>query len=192
MKRILSWQSPVAMVASVGLAVVSMATPSLAMQPAPAESNSLNLSTQQEAYQVAQATADNCRQIRATGGVTVREEPSGESEAVGEVLNGRNVTIVNRGAAGWVPISAPLSGYVPASFLILCPDTAAPPPSNCREVRARPGLNVRREPSINSTVVGFLTNRQQITIDNLGSAGWVALNQPIDGYVAARYLAYCP
>jgi uncharacterized protein YgiM (DUF1202 family) len=63
----------------------------------------------------------NCRQVRVSNGLIVREEPSINSEQVGVVPSGRNVTIVNLGADGWVPIQVPLEGYVPANDLTDCP-----------------------------------------------------------------------
>lgn len=62
----------------------------------------------------------SCREVSAIGGLYVREEPTSNSDIVGVVANGRNVTIDNRGANGWVPISAPLQGYVFADYLSSC------------------------------------------------------------------------
>ncbi|WP_071884109.1 SH3 domain-containing protein [Allocoleopsis franciscana] len=50
-------------------------------------------------------------------GVYVRQSPSINSAVVGVVPNNRNVTIENKGANGWVPISDPLQGYVSAAYL---------------------------------------------------------------------------
>lgn len=63
----------------------------------------------------------NCRQVSsASGGLNVRQSPSINSAIVGEVVNGRYVTIQNPGANGWVPISVPLQGYVSADYLVYC------------------------------------------------------------------------
>lgn len=62
----------------------------------------------------------NCREVSRNGGLYVRQEPSNNSNVVGVVPNGRNVTIENRGANGWVPISVPLQGYVSAANLTYC------------------------------------------------------------------------
>lgn len=62
----------------------------------------------------------NCREVSRNGGLFVRQEPSNNSNVVGVVPNGRNVTIENTGANGWVPISVPLQGYVSATYLTYC------------------------------------------------------------------------
>lgn len=64
---------------------------------------------------------NNCREVSARGSVYVRQDPSINSDIVGVVPTGRNVTIENRGANGWVPISVPRQGYVSAAYLTYCP-----------------------------------------------------------------------
>lgn len=49
----------------------------------------------------------------------VRQEPSLNSPIIGSLANGQRVTIVNRGANGWVPISTPVRGYVASGYLKL-------------------------------------------------------------------------
>ncbi|HBB34210.1 MAG TPA: hypothetical protein DDZ80_24595 [Cyanobacteria bacterium UBA8803] len=149
-------------------------------------------------YQLAQAS-DNCRQVAARNGLYVREDPTVYSRALGVIPYERNVTVVeNPGrntvggnpGAKWMPISAPLQGYVYAGFLTSCQES--PPPKNCREVSARGGLYVRQEPSINSDVVGVVPNGRNVTIENRGANGWVPISAPLQGYVSAAYLTYCP
>ncbi|HIK28584.1 MAG: SH3 domain-containing protein [Oscillatoriaceae bacterium SKW80] len=66
-------------------------------------------------------STENCRRILSSEAVSVKKEPSATSESVGTLVNQQRVTIVNRGANGWVPISEPVNGYIPANKLILCP-----------------------------------------------------------------------
>ncbi|MBD1940378.1 SH3 domain-containing protein [Microcoleus sp. FACHB-68] len=65
-------------------------------------------------------TGDNCRQITSAEAVSVRQSPSTNSPILGNLANLQRVTIVNRGASGWVPISAPVTGFIPANILIYC------------------------------------------------------------------------
>lgn len=65
-------------------------------------------------------TGDNCRQISSAQAVSVRQSPSTNSPILGNLANLQRVTIVNRGASGWVPISAPVTGFIPANTLIYC------------------------------------------------------------------------
>jgi len=149
-------------------------------------------------YQLAQGS-DNCHQVAARNGLYVREDPTVYSGALGILPYGRNVTVVeSKGAntvggnpgAKWMPISAPLQGYVYAGFLSSCQES--PAPKNCREVSQKGSLYVRREPSINSSVVGVVPNGRNVTIENRGANGWVPISVPLQGYVSAANLTYCP
>lgn len=142
-------------------------------------------------YQLAQVVSENCRQVSASSGVYVRREPTVYSTALGIIGGGRYVTVAPGGTTDWVPISAPLKGYVFRNFLTSC-QSAPPPPSNCRQVSsASGGLNVRQNPSINSAIVGKVVNRRYVTIQNSGANGWVPISVPLQGYVSADYLTYC-
>jgi len=61
--------------------------------------------------------SNNYRRVIATAGLRVRQEPSINSPILGYLANGQRITIVNRGANGWVPISSPIQGYVSAAYL---------------------------------------------------------------------------
>ncbi|NES20929.1 MAG: SH3 domain-containing protein [Symploca sp. SIO3E6] len=67
------------------------------------------------------STTSKCRQIQSTSTISIRQSPSESATVVGTLNNGNQVTIVNRGANGWIPISKPVNGHIPAGFLILCP-----------------------------------------------------------------------
>lgn len=63
---------------------------------------------------------NNCRQVSAKGGLNVRQQPSMNSRTIGQVDNYERVAIESRGQNGWVPISAPLNGFVSADYLQSC------------------------------------------------------------------------
>lgn len=65
-------------------------------------------------------SSDNCRQVYVGGVLRVRQEPSTSSPILGVLESGQRVTIKNRGKDGWVPISSPVNGYVPAIVLSSC------------------------------------------------------------------------
>lgn len=194
MKQANGWQISTVVTTVLSLTFSAFYLPAIAASTTPQgnrSSNSGQASLQGErSYKVAQAAIDNCRRVEAQGGLVVRQQPSPQGAVVGVVPNGRNVTIQNRGANGWVPITAPLSGYVSAVFLKSCQQNPLPP-ANCRQVSVRTGLNVRREPSVNSVIVGNLVNNQRVTIANSGANGWVPITAPIRGYVDASYLRGC-
>ncbi|MCA1993154.1 MAG: SH3 domain-containing protein [Coleofasciculus sp. S288] len=62
--------------------------------------------------------------------------------------------------------------------------------TGCREVDVNTSLNVRQQPG--GPVIGTLEDEQNVYISGEPVNGWVRINSPIDGYVFARYLNYCP
>ncbi|MFW6359496.1 MAG: SH3 domain-containing protein [Chroococcales cyanobacterium] len=58
-------------------------------------------------------------------------------------------------------------------------------------VNAPNGLTVRSQPSINSTVLGTLRNRQPVTVESNNLEGWTPIISPMEGYVFGEYLTYC-
>jgi uncharacterized protein YgiM (DUF1202 family) len=132
---------------------------------------------------------DICRQVNANSSVAVRQDASMNSPILGSLANGSQIFIVNKGSNGWVPIYNPLRGYVQADYLTYC---SAPPPSNCRRVKSIIGAVVRQKPSPSSPIVKNLDYGRTVTIINRGTHGWVPITAPVDGYIAARTLSYCP
>jgi len=194
MKQISVRQKYVAIAAVFSLSGATFASPSPAAGTVPPQS--LQLSALEKTafpnmgkHQLAQVSA-SCRQVSARSGVYVRREPTVYSTALGIVATGRYVTVENSSTKNWVPISAPLKGYVFADYLTSC-QSSPPPPSNCRQVAASGGLYVRQAPSINSAVVGKVVNGRYVTIQNPGANGWVPISVPLRGYVSADYLTYC-
>jgi hypothetical protein len=61
--------------------------------------------------------------------------------------------------------------------------------TNCREVDVNTMLNIRQQP--NGRVIGTLEDEQTVNIIGEPEDGWVQIDAPMDGYVAARYLEYC-
>ncbi|MBD2261165.1 SH3 domain-containing protein [Pseudanabaena sp. FACHB-2040] len=148
------------------------------------------------------AQAESCRQVSLPGGsLVVQTDPTVYSESVGVVPNSSNVTIQGLGTDGWVPIIAPLEGYVPSEYLVACdPSLTTPEPALrvanedglCRMVVAREGLNIRNEPSISGDRIGGLRNGTMVTVEGPGAEGWVEIVEPFSGYVSANYLTACP
>jgi uncharacterized protein YgiM (DUF1202 family) len=62
----------------------------------------------------------SCRRVAAKEGMPVRQNPSLNGAVLGTLIDGQDITIVNRGANGWVPISSPINGYVLAVGLVMC------------------------------------------------------------------------
>ncbi|MEG3881184.1 SH3 domain-containing protein [Microcoleus sp. herbarium7] len=176
------------------LTTMVYATPSFAVNADKLEtvqfSTSERTSLQKQGeFQLAQA-AGSCYQVIARNGLDVRRDPTVYSEAIGIINYGRNVTVEPGRTRYWIPISAPLQGYVYANWLAPC-GAASLPPNNCRQVVARTSAPVRQEPSITGEIIGSVASGRRVTIENLGADGWGAVSVPLRGYIASEYLAYC-
>lgn len=64
-------------------------------------------------------------------------------------------------------------------------------PDSCRQVIARNGLKVRRQPTANSEAIGLIDSARNVTIQNLGENGWVPITAPIQDYVYGGFLGAC-
>lgn len=63
---------------------------------------------------------ESCRLVVGNQSTPIHKFPSAGAVTVGTITSGRRVTIENRGANGWVPISAPLEGYISSAYLTGC------------------------------------------------------------------------
>ncbi len=140
----------------------------------------------------------NCRQVN-TDGLPVMDEPNGN--IVGQLMRGEAVMMANEGFNGWVPIEAPVNGYISAEFLTGCSSAAMNTMStmgqesvttvagiNCR-VTVSPDVQLRYEPM--GAVIGMLAENQRVYIANEGYDGWVPVEKPTSGYVASANLGTC-
>ncbi len=105
---------------------------------------------------------DNCQQVIAKRGLYVREQPTVYSSAVGIIAYGRNAEVAGTFTNNWLPIFAPLQGYVYAEWIGSC-EAASPPPSNCRLVAER-AIAARQEPSSDSKVLGYISSDRRVII----------------------------
>ncbi len=177
------WQKSLAITASLSLGVLALSNPSTAAPET-------RLPQSQSEYQLAQT--GTCRQIEASEMVNIRESPSNDSRVITVLTDEQMVNIINRGSNGWVPIEAPVRGYVESRFLTACMGAIPSAANNsCRKVESSRGLNVREQPSVNSRAIAGLADEQIVRIENPGSNGWVPITSPVQGYVASNYLTYC-
>lgn len=147
---------------------------------------------------VSTVPGSNCRTVNAPN-VDIRSEPGGE--IIGRLNQNQSVYIANEGRNGWVPIEAPVSGYITAANLKPCsPETANLYPTSENDSNITvPGGSCRRTNQANVPVftqpggqlVGSLGAGQIINIANEGENGWVPIETPVSGYVDAAKLAPC-
>lgn len=179
--------------ATAGLGVASAAVPAARAAEATVASST------QSAPLLAQV--DSCRQVTtAIRGLNVRQGPTLSSNVIGVVPGGTDVTLADRGQNGWAPIVEPFNGYVSTSYLVYCPPAVggtvsetpvAVAPDMCRQVIVRTGLNVRAQPTVYSARVGALPTGTNVTVTGAEVNNWLPISEPIDGYVAARFVGAC-
>lgn len=131
---------------------------------------------------------NGCREVNASL-ATLRDRPRGE--IISTLEQDERVYIKDEGDSGWVEVQYPVEGYVTSANLAYC-DTVGPtvPGSKCREVNVGTRLNVRSQPG--GEIIGSLEDGQNISIRNRGENGWVPVFAPLEGYVAANFLGFCP
>lgn len=192
-----SWQKFLTLTTSLVLTATVFATPCFAvntdkLQGIQSSGSERALQKNQGEYQLARYPG-SCRQIMARNGLYVWQKPTINSSVVGLLDYGQEITIRNRGKNGWVPISAPIQGYIlHTNYLTSC-QAASPPSQNfCRKVVADAGLVVREKPSMNAARVGVVPNGQNVVLGERGKNGWVPILVPFLGYVQSKYLSYCP
>ncbi len=125
MKNKQVWQKSLVAIAVTSMTITSgfklnanamTTTPQLSEQPNLSLTSPLN----QGEYQLA-ADSSMCRVVISSKGLIVRSSPGVNSNNVIKTLPyHQQVTIVNRGKSGWVPISSPVNGYVAARYLRRC------------------------------------------------------------------------
>jgi len=159
-------------------------------------------------YQVAQVS--NCREVDVNTALNIRQQPGGR--VIGTLADGQNVNISGEPNNGWVEVTAPVEGYVFASYLNYCAgatpssqaampttsrtpsnttgseDVSTVPGGNCRQTISS-NVSVRKEP--NGEEVGTLEENQAVYIANEGYDGWVPIERPVNGYVSSSNLGLC-
>lgn len=197
MKNINGWQKFLAVTASLTLAAIAnvpFRTAASTALPVTPEQTSF----QKEAeYKLAQTPA-NCRRVLTRGSdLNVRSSPNGT--ITGSLNNGAMVTVEGTSNNGWMMISAPQKGMVFDTYLTSCDTSVSSTTTtqamtsgeSCRQILSSENVSIRKEPSMESTVLGTLSNRQTVTLINRGINGWVPISAPVNGFIPASVLIYC-
>lgn len=61
----------------------------------------------------------------------------------------------------------------------------------CRQVIVRSGLNVRDEPTVYSDRLTALPTGTHVMVEGPAVDTWTPISEPVDGYVASRFLGDC-
>lgn len=217
MKMIAHWGKPVAILA-LGLSSVGyLNAPSTAVTDTTTtnvtQKSESNSSAPQNTFQLAQGLVGQCRAAKQR--IFVYPERSTSSQSIRTLAPNELVTLADTGAAGWIAISAPITGYVRASDLKPCPGGTRPPtpapdtqaPSQegtqgsqggsnvCRKVISPPeGLAVRNTPVLSAPRVSGvyvgntvkLASPRESQKDSQGRT-WVRITEPTTGWISSGF-----
>lgn len=124
MKRTQSWKRLSPLTVSFWLAAVMLSFSADATHSRTQVDQSLTpeftSSSNQSMLQLAQSFPNNCAEVIALSGLYVRREPTVYSEAIGILNYSTNVIAEAGGTEEWLPISAPLKGYVWRDWVAPC------------------------------------------------------------------------
>jgi hypothetical protein len=171
--------------------------------------NHQNIVQNQSNVQLAQALVGQCRAAKQR--ISVYPERSTTSKVITTIAPNVEVTLADNGAAGWVAISAPVTGYVQANNLKPCagetvsrppaPSPSKPSPSIpegarvCRKVVYPPeGLAVRKVPELDAPRIAgvyvgdtvTLASPRQTQKDSEGRT-WVLISAPTQGWISSGF-----
>jgi hypothetical protein len=214
MKKMSRWGKPIALF-TLGLSVVgslNFPTPAISSTTANTIQQSEQTSVQPGGnLQLAQALVGQCRAAKSR--IFVYTQRSLSSQTIRTLAAGEQVILADNGSAGWIAISAPVTGYVQAKDLTTCSGvnptprpTPSPSPSpsptpsptpttsRCRVItyRGAEGMAVRTAPGKNGTRVGGVnfgnrvtlrTSPPTFTFDNERRA-WVEITAPVAGWIS--------
>lgn len=155
----------------------------------PQNQRSQNLNEFQQS-QSTLARSEQCYEVTTPSGLYVREAPTAGSAAIGVVPYEQNLLVAGNRVGEFVPIAAPVQGYVQSGWLAPClftPQLINICPSPINEIE----FLLQRDPGSGEAIVGS-TNIEQSVILNRGNDGtWTAVADPLEGYVPFEYLTYC-
>ena len=130
--------------------------------------------------------------VDASVGLNVRKGPGTSYSVITKLANGTQVTVKST-SNGWSKItSGSITGYVSSSYLTSSKPTTEDESSNeiseTKYVEASVGLNVRKGPGTNYSVITKLANGTQVTVKST-SNGWSKITSgSVTGYVSSSYL----
>ncbi|MBD1879979.1 SH3 domain-containing protein [Coleofasciculus sp. FACHB-T130] len=191
MKKMSRWGKPIALF-SLGLSVVgtlnfptpAISTTTTANTIAQSEQNSVQPGG---SFEIAQSLVGQCRATKAR--IFVYTQRSLSSQTIRTLAAGEQVTLADNGSAGFIAISAPVTGYVQARDLTTCSGvnptprptpsptptpnptpspnpTPTPTTSLCRVItyKGAEGMAVRTAPGKNGTRVGGVKLGDRVTL----------------------------
>jgi hypothetical protein len=158
-------------------------------------SNSLRTSQFQPEGQILLAqAAGECRAANRKIDIFSQASVAPNSTTVRTLETNQTVTLAGGGSNGWVPVSAPATGYVIARYLKTCGTTPPPPPppGSCRRVIApSEGLVIRAQPSSTASQVGGVALGELVRVTGQSSSEistgrrWAEITAPSRGWISS-------
>ena len=195
MKKKSIWGMLVALLALMVYLVGGLNAPALALTPTTTtnsiQASELTTFDHQGHLLLAQA-AGECRAANRKIDIFSQASVAPGSTTIRTLETNQTVTLTGGGSNGWVPVSAPVSGYVIARYLKSCGSTPPPPPQgSCRRVIAPPeGLIIRSQPISSATQVGGVAVGATVRVTGQSSSedstgrNWVEITAPTRGWVS--------
>lgn len=122
-----------------------------------------------------------------SGYLNVRKIPETYGEVVGKLLSGGACEIIDTSTDGWYKISSGgVTGYVSSQYIYTGDKAREVAAENVieRAVVSTDKLNVRKEPSQDSEIMGQVYKDERYPVESIQD-GWVQIN---DGYLSADYV----
>lgn len=122
-----------------------------------------------------------------SGYLNVRKIPETYGEVVGKLLSGGACEIIDTSTDGWYKISSGgVTGYVSSQYIYTGDKAREVAAENViqRAVVSADKLNVRKEPSQDSEIMGQVYKDERYPVENIQD-GWVQID---DGYLSADYV----
>lgn len=204
MRKMSRWDKPVALLALGLISVGSIkANATILNRLSTGNKISASVSTPAQKYynvKLAQRRVGTCR---AAARSTFIYQDRSTAYRIRSLQPDEKVTLAEeRGRAGWIAISSPISGFVETKDLKLCSGASARPasPSSnlCRQVTYKgvEGVAIRERPDINSHQLDAVFSGERVTLVNppqfiLDDQGreWVRLSAPGAGWMSNGFPA---
>lgn len=125
--------------------------------------------------------------VQVSGYLNVRKEPGTTAEVIGKLLGDSALNILEQNESGWYKISSGgIEGYINSEY-VLIGEKAREKARELVKLRAvvqTDNLNIRKEPSLESDVVGqaLINERYEVTGE---TEGWIQIP---NGYLSADYV----
>ncbi|MBD0346105.1 MAG: SH3 domain-containing protein [Coleofasciculus sp. Co-bin14] len=151
-------------------------------------------SSQSEGQILLAQAAGECRAANRKIDIFSQASVAPNSTTVRSLEANQTVTLAGGGSNGWVPVSAPATGYVIARYLKTCGTTPPPPPppGSCRRVIAPPeGLVIRAQASSTASQIGGIGLGELVRVTGQSSSEistgrrWVEITAPSRGWISS-------